>query len=125
MKYINFKRYKFSTVTKNIKNVGYNFLKIFNFIDFKRYEFRKLYKRLSIYDFRKFHRYLNIKVISSFKITKYLNIKIYKNIFKKITLSSNKFLFIHLPASFVIFIFLYLLIPSFYNYDKLLIENII
>mgnify|MGYP001387235402 CR=1 FL=1 len=50
MKYINFKRYKFSTVIKNIKTIGYNFLRIFNSLEFKRYDPRRLYKSLRIYD---------------------------------------------------------------------------
>ena len=41
MKYINFKRYKFSTVVKKFNTLVYNFLKIFKSIDLKRYDFNE------------------------------------------------------------------------------------
>ena len=36
---------------------------------------------------------------------------------------TDKFLFFHLPLSIIFFGFLYLFIPTFYNYDKTSIEN--
>ena len=114
MKYINFKRYKFSTIFKNINFRRYNFSKIFKSIDFKRLDFKKVYKYFNIrrFDFAAFIKYFDPRThnISSLK---------------KINFINSKFLLIHLPASIVFFGFLYLSIPIFYNYDKFNIENLI
>ena len=114
MKYFNFKRYKFSTIFRNINFRRYNFAKIFKTIDFNVLDFKKIYK------------YFNISRFSFEKFTKYINPRTYdfKKI-KKINFISSKFLFIHLPLSIVFFGFLYLFIPIFYNYDKSNIENFI
>ena len=48
MKYINFKRYKFSTIFKNISFKRYNFSTIFKNISFKRYNFSKIYKKINL-----------------------------------------------------------------------------
>ena len=101
MKYFNIKRYKFSTIIKNIntavvKNfntLGSNFLKIFKFINLKQYDFKKITKYF-------YPRTYNIRRITK---TKFI---------------SSKFLLYHLPISIVFFGFLYLIIPTFYNYDK-------
>ena len=111
MKYINFKRYKFSTVAKSFNRLIYNFLKFFKFGDLKRYEFKKVYK------------YFNF---SRYNISKYLSfesLSIYR--IKKINFINYKFLLFHLPASIIFFGLLYLIIPTFYNYDKSNIENAI
>ena len=73
MKYINIKRYKFSTIlknfntlfTKNIKTLGSNVLKIFNFIDPRQYNLKRVYKYLDVRDF------------NFIKATKYLNPRTY------------------------------------------------
>ena len=101
MKYFNIKRYKFSTILKNIntavvKNfntLGSNFLKIFKFINLKQYDFKKITKYV-------YPGTYNIRHITK---TKFI---------------SSKFLLYHLPISIVFFGFLYLIIPTFYNYDK-------
>ena len=114
MKYINIKRYKFSTIVKNFNTYGDNFLKIFKFIDFKKYDFKKIYKHL---DIRKY------KIT---KIIKFFDPRIYNvNRLKKINFLNSKFLLLHLPASIIFFGFLYFAIPTFYNYDKSNIESII
>ncbi len=100
MKYINFKRYKFSTVVKNFNRLIYNFLKIFKFIDVTRY------------DFKEFVKYFDPKKYGISRL-------------KKINLINSKFLFLHLPASIIFFGFLYITIPTFYTYNKSDIENII
>ena len=166
MKYINFKRFKFSTIFKNINfkkyerilahvaefvifiieyvfsriyksfnfirhyflktynNIyfkKYNFSRIFKFVDFRRLDFKKIYKYL---DLRRF--YFDIRRSDFRKLTKYLNPKTYNiNLIKNIDLISSKFVFIHLPASIIFFGLLYLVIPTFYNYDKSNIENIV
>ena len=129
MKYINFKRFKFSTILKNINFRRYNFSKIFKFVDPRRLDFKNIYKYLDFIriDFKKFYKYLDLRRFnidirrSDFtKLIKYLNPRTYK-----ISLFSSKFLLIHLPASIIFFGLLYLVIPTFYNYDKSNIENIV
>jgi len=166
MKYINFKRFKFSTIFKNINFKRYErilthvaefvifiieyvfsgiyknfnfirryFLKTYNNIDFKKYNFSRIFKfeALRRLDFKKIYKYLNfrrfyfdIRRFDFRKLTKYLNPKTYNiNLIKNIDLISSKFVFIHLPASIIFFGLLYLVIPTFYNYDKSNIENIV
>ena len=128
MKYINFKRFKFPTIFKNINFRRYNFSKIFKYADFRRLDFKKVYKYLYFtrIDFKKVYKYFNIRRLSFTKFSKYLNPKTYGiNRIRDINFISSKFLLIHLPASFVFFGFLYLFIPTFYNYDKSSIENLI
>jgi len=109
MKYINFKRYKFST--------------IFKFIDLRRYKFRKVSKYLDISQYN-FNRAGKFPILKKYKLS-----SIIKNItnisFKKINLISNRFVYLHLPVAIVFFGFLYLAIPTFYIYDKPKIENFI
>ena len=65
MKYINFKRYKFSTILKNINLRRYNFLKVPRYLNYKRYNFRSFYKYFDIRQYRlpKIYRYINYKKI--------------------------------------------------------------
>ena len=108
MKYINIKRYKFSTIlksinttiVKNFNTLGSNFLKIFKFTNLKKYDFKK--------------------------ITKYFDPRTYsiRHIIK-IKFISSKFLLYHLPASIIFFGLLYLIIPTFYNYDKTNITKVL
>ena len=128
MKYINFKRYKFSTIFKNINFRRYNFSEIFKYVDFRRLDFKKVYKYLYFIriDFKKVYKYFNIRRFDFTKFSKYLNPNTYDiSRIKNIDFISSKFLLIHLPASIVFFGFLYLFIPTFYNYDKSSIENLI
>ena len=114
MKYINFKRYKFSTIVRNFNTLIYDILKIFKFLDFHRYNFKEFFK------------YLDIRRFDFKKITKYINLKRYDiNRIKKIDFFSSKFLLLHIPIAIIFFGFLYLFIPTFYNYDKSNIENTI
>ena len=109
MKYIDFKRYKFSTITKKLKILGYNF---FNFLNPGRYDYRKLYKYL---DFRKLYKYLDFRKLYKYldfrKLYKYIDIKSYDflGIFKKLNLKRYKLL----PLYFFLFLvcigFIYLL----------------
>ena len=130
MKYINIKRYKFSTVlknfntliiknfstliVKNLKTLGNNVVKLFKFINLKKYDLKKIYK------------YLDIRRLNFTKIIKYFNPRTYNiSRLRKIKFISPKFLLFHFPASIIFFSLLYLVIPSFYNYDKSKIENAI
>ena len=111
---IDFKRYKFSTIVKKFNTLGNNFLKIFKLIDFKKYDLIKIYK------------YPGIRSFSFTKIIKYFDLKIYNiSRLKKINFISSKFLLFHFPAAVIFFGFLYLSMPTFYNYDKSKIESII
>ena len=128
MKYINFKRYKFSTALKSLNKARYNFFKILRpiFFSLKKYEYRKIYRSFL---FRKF----NINKISRYIDPKFYNLRLfniksfirYFNIgfLKKINLKNSKFLSFHLPSSLIFFVFLYVFIPTFYNYDKSDIEK--
>ena len=48
MKYINFERYKFSTIFKNINFRRYKLSIIFKNINFRRYNFFKIYKKINL-----------------------------------------------------------------------------
>ena len=113
MKYFNFKRYKFSTILKDINLRRYNFFKLINPAGL---------------DYKKIYKYINIRTFEVTKLTKNLNNKIFNlgDIFSRIKIKKivkSKFWFIHLPASIIFFVFLYLSIPMLYNYDQLTIEN--
>ena len=114
MKYINFKRYKFSTITKSIDAIKDNLLKLAKYASSKKYEVKKLYKYLNItkFDFTKYRKYFYLKNYNF-------------NQFKKINFLSSKYLFIHLPLAVIFFGFLYLAIPTLYTYDKSSIQNTI
>ena len=128
MKYINFKRFKFSTIFKNINPRRYNFSKIFKLIDLKRFYLQNVYKFLDFIriNFKKIYKYGDISRLSVTKFTKYLNLKTYSfNSIKKIDFLSSKFLLLHVPISIIFFGFLYLAIPTFYSYEKSAIKNTI
>ena len=92
-------KYIFSGINKCIKFTIYNFLKIFKLIDFRRLDFKKVYK------------YFDIRKYDFYRIDKRINFTNYKNV-------SIYF------VVFVIFMgFVYLVIPKFYNYDKLKITK--
>ena len=119
MKYINFKRYKFSTVTKKFNFSIRNFLKTFKFMDFGRYDFKKLKRYLDIQrlyshlNFKKLYTYLQIKKYSFYKINKKLNLRKFKK------------LYAYFASSVFFLTFVYIATPIFYKYDKSSIENII
>ena len=160
MKYINFKRFKFSTIFKNInfkryerilanvaefvifiieyvfsriyRNFNYirhHFLKTYNKIDFKKYNFSRIYRYIEIrrYNFSKIFKFVDLKRLNFNKAYKNLDIRrldFYKKS-KKIILINYKYLSIYFVA-FVIFIGLvYLIIPTFYSYDKSKVEKAI
>ena len=115
MKYFNIKRYKFSTITRSLSNLSDDILDFLKFTNIK-----KTYKFFEdkIYNLIKKFKYLDLR---KYNVLKY---NVLDSI-KKIKIQSNKFLFYHLPASIIFFSFLYILIPSFYNYDKSAIEKTI
>ena len=109
-------KYVFSGIYKGIKFTLRDFLKIYKYLDIRRFHF----------NFSTIYKYLNIGRFNLTKVTKYFDPRIY-NIqrINKINFISYKFLFLHLPASVIFFGFLYLVIPTFYNYDKSSIENMV
>ena len=110
MKYFNIKRYKFSTILKNINFKRYNFSKVFKFIDLKSINFNKFYKYL---DIRRLSKYLDIRKLEFHKNYKKTFLKYYKN------------LSLYFLISLLIVGFVYLVTPAFYNYDKSKIEKVI
>ena len=124
MKYFNFKRYKFSTVLKNIYTIRDKSLKFFKFTDFRKiYNYIDIRRYIDITRYIDIRRYINIRRLDFTKIIQYLKSKryyIYR--IKRINFATNKFLFFHLPLSVIFFAFLYLFIPTFYSYDKSSIE---
>ena len=146
MKYINFKRYKFSTIFKNInfkryvrilehviefvifiieyvfsriyKNfnfIRHHFLKTYNNIDFKKYNFSKIFKFVGLkrLDFNKAYKFLSIGEVD-----------FYEKI-KKIILINYKYLLIYFTALVIFVGVVYLIIPTFYSYDKSKVEKAI
>jgi hypothetical protein len=122
MKYLNFKRYKFSTIFKNVNSIRYNFLKNLKSMNISRFEFGKIYRFNNIikYNLITLIKYLSKKIFTS-SILKSVNF----NNLRNINLKANKFIFIHLPSAIIFFGFLYLLIPTLYNYEAQFTERLI
>ena len=114
MKYIDFKRYKFSTILKNIHLRRYNFLKINRYLNYKRYNFRSFYNSL------KFHTYLNYKRYNFRSLYKYFDIRQYKlpKIYRYINYKKIKIIPLYIFGFAIISAFIYLCIPIFFTYDK-------
>ena len=110
MKYLNFKRFKFSTITKNFNTLRNNFFKFFKLLDLGRYNFKKLEKYLN---FTSLFKYFNFKNYKLNVITKALDLKKYR-IFP-----------LYLIASIIFFGFIYVTIPMFYSYEKSKISKVI
>ena len=156
MKYINFKRFKFSTIFKNISFKMHSFLKFFKLSNLRGFNLNKTYKHLISQRFKfstifknisfemlSFLKFFKLSNLRSFNLNKtykhlisqkinfkklysYFDIKQYsRGIFKKKDFLINKFLLLHLPLSIVFFTMLYIIIPTFYTYDKSLVEKAI
>ena len=118
MNYFNFKRYKFSTITKSFSSAIYKALKFIKFKDFKIYTYRNYIKRS-----------FNFEKVKNFFYYKKFNLRYFKKInfryftkfnfiyFKRIKFTKNRVLIVHIPAAIIFFSFLYLIIPTFYNYN--------
>jgi len=121
--------YVFSRIYRNFNYIRHHFLKTYNKIDFKKYNFSRIYRYIEIrrYNFSKIFKFVDLKRLNFNKAYKYLDIRrlnFYKRS-KKIILINYKYLSIYFVA-FVIFIGLvYLIIPTFYSYDKSKIEKAI
>ena len=121
--------YVFSRIYRKFNYIRHHFLKTYNKIDFKKYNFSGIYRYIKIrrYNFSKIFKFVDLKRLNFNKAYKYLDIRrldFYKKS-KKIILINYKYLSIYFVA-FVIFIGLvYLIIPTFYSYDKSKIEKAI
>ena len=142
MKYDDFKIFKFSTISKRINRIRGSFPKIHksikviqgNIIDFFeliiKYIISEIYKSIKFIvrnSFSKIHKLTDFRRLNFNKVYKYLDIRRYDfyRIDKKIRFANYKYLPIYFIA-FIIFIgFVYLVIPTFYSYDKMKIETII
>ena len=115
MKYFNNKRYKFSTVVKGFNTSIKNFNSLTrNFINVLKNNFYKIFKLP------------NIRGYSLYKTYKFLKPNNYNiSHLKKIKFINSNFFLYHLPTSIIFFLLLYLIIPTFYNYDKTNFEKII
>ena len=111
MKYINIKRYKFSTILKNTNSLIVKIVKSINTLIVKNFKILnnnvlKIFKFINLqkYDFKKFYKYLDIRRLYFTKIIKYFDPRTY-NIARpsKIQFLSSKFLLFHFPASIVFF----------------------
>ena len=122
MKYINFKRYKFFRILKNINLKGYNFLKFGKYLNYKRYNFTSFYKYFDIkqYNFLRIYRYLNYKRYNFTSFYKYFDIKQYKlpKIYKQINYNIIKLISVYIIGLAAVSGFIYLSIPVFFDYDK-------
>ena len=120
MKYFNIKRYKFSTILNNLSKLSDIFVNKLSNIFFKTLKFNYI-KR---YNLRKIISYNNIKkVVYPGSLKFYILRKSNFNFINKKYISSNRIIFLHIPLAIIFFFFLYLVIPTFYNYNKLQIVN--
>ncbi len=108
MKYLNFKRYKFSTIVKNLHSLVDYFLRYFKFINYKKILSKLNESKYNLNILKKWIKPAKYGLDFKFKIPKF---------------KDNKFIYLHLPTFIFFFTFLYLLIPIFYNYDKKDIEK--
>ena len=120
MKYFNIKRYKFSTILNNLSKLSDIFVNKLSNIFFKTLKFNYI-KR---YNLRKIISYNNIKkVVYPGSLKFYILRKSNFNFINKKYILSYRIIFLHFPLEIIFFFFLYLVIPTFYNYNKLQIVN--
>ena len=101
MKYFNFKRYKFSTIFKNINLRKYNLPKVYKLFDFKKFNLHRFYK--------------------------FLDLQVYKfnKIYKTIILKKFKYASLYAVGILIFLFFIYISIPLFFNYNKSKFENLV
>ena len=114
-KYLDFRRYDFFRIFKFIDLKRYDFRKSYKYLDFRRYDFFRIFKFIDLkrYDFRKLYKYLDFRRYNFYRIDKKINLKNYK------------YLPIYLVVSAIFIGFVYVVIPTFYSYDKSEIEQVI
>ena len=139
LKNFNFRRNKLFKTLNNINFKRYNINKFLNYFNFKSLDLYKiirnatliknnLYKNLNLY---KINRNVTLiknnlyKNLNLYKIIRNVNLiknNLYKS-FMKILFVKKKVIFIYPLAFFTFTAFLYLSLPFFYKYDKIVIEN--
>ena len=119
MKYINSKRYKFSSVLKYINFKRYKFSTILKYINLKRYKPNNIFKYIDL------KRYKPNNIFKYIDFKKYIITKIYdiSKIYRRINFTRYKYIPIYFFIFFVFLIIIYLIIPVFFKYDKLEIKN--
>jgi len=107
MKYFNFKRYKFNSIIKKFTILHRIFFKSLNYLNFKNF--------------------LNFKKYTIKFVLKYLDFKAYnyQKIYKKLNIKNYKLVPLYFLVSSIFIGIIYLIIPLFFNYDKLKIEKVI
>jgi len=142
MNYINFKSYKFSTIAKKFSSSIRKALKFSRFIVFKIYSYKNyLIRRINFAKIKKFiyFKKINFSYLKRINVSylKRINVSYLKRInvsyftkfnfinFKRMKFIRNRVLTIHIPVTIVFFTFLYLIIPTFYNYNQDNFENLI
>ena len=126
MNYINFKRYKFSTIAKKFSSSIHKALKFSKFIVFKIYSYKNyLIRRINFAKIKKFiyFKKINVSYLKRINVSYFTKFNFIN--FKRMKFIRNRVLTIHIPATIVFFTFLYLIIPTFYNYNQDNFENLI
>ncbi len=141
MKYNNFKIFKFSTISKNIRGIRDSFSRIYkkiknipdNINNFFIYFFKNIFSLIGksfkfiIGELLEICKLVDLRRLDYRKIFKFFDLRRYDfyKINKKITFRNYK----NVPTYFTLFIilagFIYLVIPKFYSYDKSKIEKIL
>ena len=146
MKYFNFKRYKFSTILKNIHFKRNIFFKAYKSLNINRFDLFKIYKYLPVkkYNFTRIYKYIDIvrgynflKTLKSLNIIRLFNSLSLIRLFRLLDLRRYNFLKILKYTRFkkyksfyfysinfsILGCLVYLIIPFFFNYEKSDIEK--
>lgn len=115
MKFFNYKRYKFSTIFKNISIKRYNFQKLLKYLYYKDFSYLKINKYISLkrFNYSKLYKYIDPRSYNYLKLYKLINFKNYK------------YITIIIPVGILSSIFIYLSMPIFYDFNKSKIESLI
>ena len=129
MKFFNYKRYKFSTIFKDIGFRRYNFKIFLKYLDLKLYKFFKIseYINLKSINYTKFYKYIDPRRYNYSKFYKYINPRRYNypRFYNLNKFKSYRYIKISVPILILSSIFIYLSIPIFYEFNKSNIEKLI
>ena len=119
MKYLNIKRYKFSTIFKRFDLPRYRFTKIYKYIHLKIQYFSKLIKYTDPrkYNFSKLIKYTDPRNYNFSKLIKYFNFRRY-NFSKILNLKKFEKVPTYFFGAVVLSLLIYLNIPLFHKYNK-------
>ena len=129
MKFFDYKRYKFSTIFRNISFKRYNFQKILKYLypkDLNYFNINK-YNHLRRFYLSKFYKYTDFRSYRFKKFLKYINPKNYNysKLYKFINFKNYKYVLVFTPVVILSSVFIYLSIPIFYDFDKLKLESLV